>query len=318
MDYDDERHAAAIGALPTLWRTLFRLHNFYGVDIALMANTLATDEASILACLNEARTMIDRQFPIWERQHPMPPSAGSPAICLEQRLRLDYRASVEASFAEGGYAGAVLWPAFSESSHADEEAAALFILTFLRQPLQMAYARSAKPGVAMIDLRRHIPSWRWVQRRRLREIASEIYCSGLRSFELWLAYRISPDLHYPSRLLILPHRRRALPKELDPRREGYHMPYWPNDAAKQQRFDRLPAVTQHVAALTLLYGRSHYEIARRLGISRRSVARHHRSAIVAIAFRHRRPMVKEIVHGTRLGWRLLRRKARKSWAAPHR
>lgn len=73
MDYDDERHAVAIGALPALWRTLFRLHNFYGVDISPMADRLATDEASILVCLDEARMMVHRQFPIWEPQHPCHP-----------------------------------------------------------------------------------------------------------------------------------------------------------------------------------------------------------------------------------------------------
>jgi hypothetical protein len=316
MDYDDKRHATAIGPLPTLPRVLFRLHNFYGVDIAVMAETLATDEASILACLDEARTMIDRQFPIWERQHPTP-SAGSPTTRLEQRLRLDYRSSVEASFAEGGYVGTISWPAPSTSIEADEEAAARFVLKFLRQPLQRAPSLAAKPGVATTDLRRHIPPWRWVLRRQLREIACEIYCSGLRRFDLWLADRIAPDLSYPSRLVILPHRRRALPEELNPPQEGYHLPCWPGDAARQQRFDRLPDLTQHVAALTLLYGRSRYEIARRLGISRRSVTHHHRKAIVVLAFPPRRPFAKEIVHGTRLGWRLLRKKARKSWAAPH-
>lgn len=314
MDYDDKQHAAAIGALPVLWRTLFRLHNFYGVGVALMADRLATDEASILACLDEGRAMIRCQFPIWERKRPAPLDAGSRAALLEQRLRFDYRASEEAVFAEGSYVGTIPWPALSTSIEADEEAAARFVLTFLRQSLQRAHARSVKPDIATADLWRRIPFWRWVQRGRLQEIASEIHCSGLQSFDFWLADRIVPDLHYPSRLVILPHRRRALPEELDPPEEGYHLPCWPDDAAKQQRFDRLPDLTQHVAALTLLYGRSRYEIARRLAISRRCVSRHLHKTL-AIAFRPRRPFAQEVSHDVRLGWRLLKRRARKIWGA---
>lgn len=214
MNYDDKRHAAAIDALPALLRTLFRLHNLHDVDLVTIADKLATDEASILACLADARAMIHRHLPSLLGKRHDPAHVGLIVTRLEQRLRQDYRASLEAAFAESGYAGAVPWPDPATTIEADEEAAATFVVTFLRAPLRIAGERSTKAGVATVDLWEHTPPWRRVLRDRLSQVRSEIRCSGWQAFDIWLADRIAPDRYYPSGIVHRQRLRRPLPEEL--------------------------------------------------------------------------------------------------------
>src|SRR3546814_1051389 len=57
---------AAIRRLPALPRTLFLLHNFYGVDVDAIADRLGPDRTRIAACPVDAR---DRQSPRLNPSH---------------------------------------------------------------------------------------------------------------------------------------------------------------------------------------------------------------------------------------------------------
>lgn len=316
MDYDDERHAAAIGALPALPRALFRLHNFYGVEIGLMADTLATDADDILTCLADARAMIDRQFPIWACKRPTSADMNPRTMDLERRLMLDYRASLEAAIADCGRAGTIPWPEPPTSIEADSEVAARFIIRFLHPPLQRAHTRSSSPDIATVDLWRHAPRWRWRYRDHLLQLANEIRLSGWQAFDIWLADRIAPDLLYPSRLDLPKTLRRPLPEELDPAQQGHDVIYWPDHPAIQRRFDRLPERTLLIYSLNRIYGRSYAEIGRRFAISRKQVFAHMVRAIGACTG-SRHSLAEDITYQSKVLWRLLKRKARARWVAFH-
>lgn len=281
MDYDDRQHAIAIGKLPALPRVLFRLHNFYGVDIGTMVDTLATDADTILACLADARAMIHRQFPAWAHERPTSADICPRAMDLERRLRLDYRAFLEVAIAECGHADPIPWPESPATIEADSEAAAQFVVRFLHPPLQRTYARSSAPDIETVSLWRHVARWRWRDRQRLLQLAHEIRLSGWQAFDAWLADRIASDLLYPSRLPMPRTLRRPLPEELDPSREGYCVVCWPDDPARQRRFGRLPRLTLHIFSLNRLYGRSYAEIGRRFGLTQIEVRKHMRKAISA-------------------------------------
>lgn len=313
MNYDDQRHAAAIDALPALLRTVYRLHNLHDVDLGTIADKLATDEASILACLAVARAMIHRHLPSLLGKPHDPVHAEVIVTRLEQRLRQDYRASLEAVFAESGYAGTLPWPDPATTIEADEEAAATFVVTFLRDPLRIARERSTKAGVATVDLWQHARPWRRILRDRLLQVTGEIRCSGWQEFDIWLADRIASDRYYPSGINHLPRRRRPLPEELTPPEDRYLVPYWPDDRDKQRRFDNLPSLTRHVYSLFNIYGRNSYEISRRLGISRRSVRRRVGQTIYAIIGWPRSPL-RTIIVRLRMRWNRVAHKMRRVWA----
>jgi DNA-directed RNA polymerase specialized sigma24 family protein len=283
MSFEEDRRTAAIRALPVLPRTLFLLHNFYDVDIAAIAKTLGADEDSVHACLTAARSAIHRHWP----GMPIEPcdlhGGDERSIELEQRLRREFRASLETAFNECGYAGKVAWSNPSASVENDEEAAATFIVSFLHPSLRAAVTRASRPGIATADLWRHAPWWQRGLRRLLLQVTSELRCSGWEHFDIWLAARIAPDCHYPSGIMSSPRLRRPLPEEIDPRQNGYWLPAWPDDPERQSRFDHLPELTQLVYGLFQINGRNSHEIARRLGIRRSSVRRRLHKAIYAVA-----------------------------------
>src|SRR3546814_13350711 len=53
---------AAIERLPPLPRALFLLHNFSGVDVEAMADTLGNDSDTLSACLADARPILRAPF----------------------------------------------------------------------------------------------------------------------------------------------------------------------------------------------------------------------------------------------------------------
>jgi DNA-directed RNA polymerase specialized sigma24 family protein len=283
MSFDEDRRAAAIRALPVLPRTMFLLHNFYDVEVAAMAEGIGTDATSIVACLAEARSAIFRHWPRLDgEQHAARASATTVAV-LGERLRLDYRASLEAAFIECGYIGPVLWPATGNDVHDDENAAATFIVSQLHPSLRAAVARLQCEGVGTLDLWQSVRPWRRIMRDRLLQVASELRCSGWQTFETWLADRIAPERYYPDGVMSSSRLRRPLPGEMDSAEPGHWLPHWPDDAARQARFDTLPIVTQHVYGLFHVSGRNSHEIARRLSISRRSVRRRRDRSFYAVA-----------------------------------
>jgi len=279
----DDMRREAIQNLPPFPRTLFLLHNFYDVDVDFMAQSLAADRADILACLSEARALIHRYRPYARPERFDPADAGVPITRLERRLRLDYRAQLETTFAGCGYRGAVAWPDPSADITADEESAAALIVSFLPASLRKAVAVSRRPGTAIADLWHFALPGRRILRGRLLRVANELHCSGWEPFDTWLANRIAPDRHYPHGLPEYRRLRRPSPQELDPPQEQWSWPSWPNDEDRQQRFDSLPDLTQGAYVLFHLYGRNSPDIAQRLGISRWSVQRRIRRATYRMA-----------------------------------
>lgn len=283
MSFDEDRRAAAIRALPVLPRTIFLLHNFHDVDVGVMAEGIGTDETSIATCLAEARSAIFRHWPRLDgEQHAVCDGAAIVAT-LGETLRLDYRASLEVAFIECGYTGTILWPAVCDDVHADENTAAAFIVSQLHSSLRDAAARSQREGVGTLDLWRSVRPWRRFMRERLLQVASELRCSGWQTFETWLADRIAPESYYPDGVMSIARLRCPLPGEMDSAEPGHWLPYWPEDAERQARFDALPILTQHVYGLFHLGGRNSHEIARRLGISRHDVRRRRDRAFYAVA-----------------------------------
>src|SRR3546814_10040661 len=92
---------AAIRRLPALPRTLFLLHNFYGVDVDAIADRLGTDRTRIAACLVDARRIV--WAPI--RFADDVPGMGPAPLELEARLQREYRQSLQAAFADSGSHG---------------------------------------------------------------------------------------------------------------------------------------------------------------------------------------------------------------------
>lgn len=268
----EEQWLAGMDGLPALPRLLFRLHNFYDVEPAAMAQSLATDRTSIALCLAEARTMIHARcaFDVPVR---MPADAGGLAIAaLERQLRRQHRDWAEQTLAESGYSGAILWPEPSEPIEADHEAVATLIVATLAPALRRAFKRSRRRGTATANLWRYIPLWRSIVRRRLDRVRRQISYSGWRRFDEWLADRIAPDRHYPDGYATPRVRRRPLPDE-----EGYE-PASDLDAAPlsekqrlmQARLASLPPLTHDAWPLFIRHGRTDEEIAERLGISARA------------------------------------------------
>src|SRR3546814_3756851 len=81
---------AAIERLPPLPRALFLLHNFYGVDVEAMADTLGNDSDTIAACLADARAILRAHVCYTD---PVPGVRPTTAT-LQARLQQDYRCSL--------------------------------------------------------------------------------------------------------------------------------------------------------------------------------------------------------------------------------
>src|SRR3546814_15490592 len=97
---------AAIRRLPALPRTLFLLHNFYGVDVDAIADRLGTDRTRIAACLVDARRIVWAHI----RYADDVPGMGAAPLELEARLQREYRQSLQAAFPAHGYPGQGSWP----------------------------------------------------------------------------------------------------------------------------------------------------------------------------------------------------------------
>lgn len=279
----DRKRCAAIHSLPALSCALFRLHNFYDVDVDAMAEGLITDKESILFCLAEARALIHGYNPYGGADRFDPEKTGLPIARLETRLRREYRQWLQSSFAESGYVGEIDWPGPLTDITADEEAAAAFIGSFLSASLRAAVAKSQRANIVTVDLWRSALPWRRFLRRRLLRITDAVRCAGWVPFDAWLANRIAPDRHYPQGYSMHQRRRRPLPEALPataPTRVETCAPQAPSEV--QRRFDSLPSLTQDAYVLFENYGRSVEEISRRLGLGRRSVDRRIRRAIYAI------------------------------------
>jgi AraC-like DNA-binding protein len=105
MSWLNDMRREAIRDLPAFPRTLFLLHNFYDVDVDVMAQSLVVDRGEILACLSETRSLIHRYRPYARPERFDPTNAGLPIARLERPLREEYRAGLEAVFAGCGYRG---------------------------------------------------------------------------------------------------------------------------------------------------------------------------------------------------------------------
>src|SRR3546814_1790621 len=97
---------AAIRRLPALPRTLFLLHNFYGVDVDAIADRLGTDRTRIAACLVDARRIVWAPL----RYADDLPGLGAAPPEPEARLQRESRQSLQARSEESGSPGEVSWP----------------------------------------------------------------------------------------------------------------------------------------------------------------------------------------------------------------
>lgn len=253
--------------------------------------------------------MIHGHYPDAPKPRFNPDESGLPITLLERRMREDYRDHLQATFTEAGYSGVVAWPDLSTTIKADEEIAAVFVLSFLSAPLRKAVARFTRPGVAMVDLWRSVLPWRLRSRRRLLDVANELHCSGWQPFDIWLANRIAPDRCYPDGIVSLPRLRRPLPEA------GWFLPCWPEDQDRQRRFDGLPSLSQEAYALFHGYGRNSPEIATRLGISRRSVSRRLRRVLYVVAGWPVPSLPWSISFHLRMGWGYRAGQVRRAWSA---
>lgn len=270
----DERRRTAILSLPALPRALFLLHNFFNIEIDAMAEELGADSEIINACLADARTIVRAHVCYAE---PVPGVRPSTAA-LQARLQHDYRQSIAAAFAESGYPSDIAWPDPIADIAADQEAAAMFIVSQLPEALRGAVARSRRAGVATVDLWRFVAPWRWRRRDRLTRATDALCCAGWQPFDEWLAERLVPDHRYPHGYGLHRRRRRLLPEERPAAQaNGQEIPVqipW--------RLVDQPELTQQVWVLFHHYGRPFEEISRYLGISRRCVARLREQADYAI------------------------------------
>jgi len=315
MSWLNDMWHEAIRNLPAFPRTLFLLHNFYDVDVDIMAQSLAADRAEILACLSEARALIHRYRRCARPERFDPADTGLPVARLERRLREEYRAGLEAVFAGCGYRGAVAWPDLPADITVDEEVAAAFILSFLPASLRKAVTVSRRPDTSIADLWRFALPWRRMLRGCLLRVANEIHCSGWEPFDIWLGNRIAPDRHYPNGYAEYRRLRRPSPQELEPPLEKWSWPSWPNDEDRQQRFDSLPDLTQRAYVLFHLYGRNSHEIAQRLGISRGSVRRRIRRATYSMAGWPLPSLCSTLRFEFDWRWERMKRQSRGVWAA---
>src|SRR3546814_9199760 len=115
---------AAIRRLPALPRTLFLLHNFYGLDDDAIADRLGTDRTHIAACLVDARRIVWAHL---RSADDVPGMGGAPPE-PKARLQREYRQSHQAAFAASCNPGEVSWPDPLADMGDDQEAAAAFIV----------------------------------------------------------------------------------------------------------------------------------------------------------------------------------------------
>ena len=275
---DEHRRSTATDGLPALLRALFLLHNFYGVDVDAMADTLGPDRAHIAACLADARAIIRAHVCYTE---PVP-GVGSATDALQTRLQRDYRQALAVALAESGYPGEVAWPDPMADIAADQEAAAAFVVTALSGALRKAVTQSRRAGVATVDQWRFIAPWRRGPRMRLLRVNDALHCAGWQPFDEWLAERLVPDQRYPQGYAVHRRRRRPLPEErplTDAEQKGAEIA---DTVQIPERLVEQPELTRHVWIFFHLYGRPYDEIARRLGISRRRVKRLREQAEYAV------------------------------------
>lgn len=270
MSSIDERRGAAMQRLPPLPRALFLLHNFYGVDVGTMADTLGSDDDTIAACLADARAILRAHVCYTD---PVP-GVRPRTAALQARLQQDYRRSLNFAFAESGYPGEVAWRAPPTDIAADEEVAAAFIVAALPAALRRAVARSRRGDVATVDLWRILWPWRRYRRERLLRVTDALRCTGWEPFDEWLAERLNLGRRYPHGYVEYRRRRRPFPEER-PMTEAEKNGKEVSDTVQiPARLVDQPELTRQVWILFDRYGRPSEEIAPRLGISRRSVGRH--------------------------------------------
>jgi DNA-directed RNA polymerase specialized sigma24 family protein len=261
---------AAIESLPPLPHALFLLHNFYGVDVEAMADTLNTDGDTIAACLADARAILRARVCYTD---PVPDVRPATAA-LQGRLQQDYRRSIATAFAESGYSGKIAWPDPIADIAADQKVAAAFIVAALPAALRRAVAHSRCDDAATIDLWRTVWPWRKRFRRKLLRVTDALQCAGWEPFDEWLAERLSLGRRYPHGYVEYRRRRRPFPEER-PMTEAEKNGEEVSDTVQiPARLVDQPDLTRQVWILFDRYGRPFEEIAPRLGISRRSAGRH--------------------------------------------
>lgn len=256
------RRIEAVESLPPLPRTLFLLHNFYGVDVGTIADILGEDQDIIAACLADARTIVRAHVCYTE---PVP-NVGPSTAALQVQLQQDYRRWLETAFAEAGYPGTVDWP-IPDDITADEAAAATFIVALLPAFMQRTVARSRRGDVATVDLWSTVWLFRRCRRRLLLRVTEALRCAGWEPFDIWLAERLMPGRRYPHGYAEHRRRRRLLPEERPLTEVETNRAEIADSVQIPERLADQPERMRQVWILFHLYGRPYEEIARRLGIS---------------------------------------------------
>ncbi|AJA11213.1 hypothetical protein SKP52_21800 [Sphingopyxis fribergensis] len=184
----DRQRCAAIERVPALPRTLFLLHNFYGVEIGAIAEELGANRDTINSCLMDARAIV------WAHvcYKDSVPGVGPATAALQARLQQRYRQALATAFAESGSPGDILWPDPIAGIADDQEAAAAFILAQLPKALRKAVARSRRAGVATVDQWRFVGPWRRRRRDQLWRVNDALRGAGWQSFDEWLADPLFP------------------------------------------------------------------------------------------------------------------------------
>ncbi|AMG73887.1 MULTISPECIES: sigma-70 RNA polymerase sigma factor region 4 domain-containing protein [Sphingopyxis] len=272
------RRIEAVELLPPLPRALFLLHNFFGLDVDVLAERIGTDRDTIAACLVDARAIVRAHVCYSE---PVP-CVGPATAALQARLRQDYRRSLESAFAESGYRGEIIWPNPIADIRADQDAAAASLVPQLPAALRRAVARSHRAGVATVDLWRTVLRWRRYRRERLLRVTEALRCAGWQPFDEWLAECLMPGRRYPHGYAEHRRRRRPLPDERPPTEAERNGEEVADTVQIPEPLASQPERTRQVWILFNCYGRSSEEIARRLGISRRRVKRLREQADYAI------------------------------------
>lgn len=315
MSYIENRRSEAIRSLPALTGALFCLHNFYDVEIEVIATRLHADERDVVLCLTEARMMINDFHLGSETRRFDPNTQGAPIARLEHRLRLEYRQALEAAFAFSGFMGSVDWPIEAADLVEDEEAAANFLVSFLPTNVKRSVDKGRKLSVSTANLWRHVPPWRRTMRDHLLQCTNELACGGWRPFDKWIADRVAEQTNYPYRFPGHQRRRRPFkegevctaPRPVANRRSADEV---------QQRFDALPRLTQDVWVLFNTYGRNGTEIAKRLGISRSSVERRIGCTTYAILGHPVPSIASDMVFKTKALLAMCKRRCQLVWFSP--
>jgi DNA-directed RNA polymerase specialized sigma24 family protein len=301
----DEPRAAAMQRLPPLPRALFLLHNFYGVDVEAMADTLSADRDTIVACLADARAILGARVcytgPV--------PGVRPPTAALQARLQEDYQRSLATAFAQSGYPGKIAWPAPPAGIATDEEVAAAFIVAALPAALRKAVTRSRCDNVATVDHWRIQWPWRRYRRRRLLRVTDALRCAGWEPFDEWLAERLTLGRRYPHGYVEYRRRRRPFPEERPKTKAEKNGEEVADTVQIPERLVDQPELTRQVWILFDRYGRPFEEIAPRLGISRRSVGRHlHRASYAIIGMSY--PSLRERIS---FDWMVMRLGLQRKW-----